>query len=89
MTKVFLTQSSKKDLRKIAAKEAIRILKKLRFFSQQKNPLRFAKKMSHQELGQYRFRVGDYRILFDVDKEGSIIILLILRVKHRREIYKI
>lgn len=35
-------------------------------------------------LGSYRFRIGDYRVVFDL--EGDQIV--ILRVGHRREIYK-
>ena len=34
--------------------------------------------------GQWRFRVGDYRIRFDI--EGRV--LLFYRVRHRREIYE-
>jgi mRNA interferase RelE/StbE len=35
-------------------------------------------------LGEYRFRIGDYRVIFDI--EGNEIV--VLRVGHRREIYK-
>ncbi|MDA8099685.1 MAG: type II toxin-antitoxin system RelE/ParE family toxin [Nitrospiraceae bacterium] len=41
-------------------------------------------RLTDPRIGTYRFRVGDYRIIFDV--EGSEIV--ILRVGHRREIYK-
>lgn len=61
-----------------------RILKKLQFYSLQENPLTFAEKLKDQRFGEYRFRIGDYRILFDVKKN----ILLILKVGHRKEIYK-
>jgi mRNA interferase RelE/StbE len=33
--------------------------------------------------GRWRFRIGDYRVRFDI--EGSV--LLFYRVRHRREIY--
>jgi mRNA interferase RelE/StbE len=36
------------------------------------------------DLGSYRFRIGDYRVIFDV--EGAN--LIVLRVGHRREIYR-
>jgi len=35
-------------------------------------------------LGSWRFRVGDYRVVFDI--EGKKII--VLRVGHRREVYR-
>jgi len=34
----------------------------------------------------YRFRVGDYRIIFDIEKEKLLI--LILQIGHRKNIYK-
>ncbi|MBS3142221.1 type II toxin-antitoxin system RelE/ParE family toxin [Candidatus Woesearchaeota archaeon] len=34
----------------------------------------------------YRFRVGDYRVLFDMEKEKLII--LVLKIGHRKDIYK-
>ena len=36
------------------------------------------------ELGQYRFRIGDYRVIFDKEEEK----LIILTLGHRIEIYK-
>jgi len=35
-------------------------------------------------LGTYRFRIGDYRVIFDI--EGKDIVAL--RVGHRRDIYR-
>lgn len=48
------------------------------------SPFQFAKKLTSPELGTYRFRVGDFRVVFDI--EGNK--LIILRVGHRREIYR-
>lgn len=33
----------------------------------------------------YRFRVGDYRVIFDIDKSESKI--LVLKVGHRKNVY--
>lgn len=41
-------------------------------------------RLTDPRIGTYRFRVGDYRVIFDV--EGNEIV--VLRVGHRREIYK-
>ena len=49
-----------------------------------KDPLENAKKLISFRLGQYRWRIGNYRIIFDI--EGSDIV--VLRVRHRKEIYK-
>ncbi len=50
----------------------------------EEDPLRHAEKLTHSKLGSYRFRIGDYRVVFDL--EGDEIV--ILRVGHRREIYR-
>lgn len=61
-----------------------RILKKLKFYALQENPLNFAKRLTNRRLGEYRFRVGNYRILFDFSENGNI---KILKIGHRSEIY--
>ena len=48
------------------------------------DPLDFADHLIYHEIGQFRFRMGDYRIIFDVDGET----LKILSVGHKREIYE-
>jgi mRNA interferase RelE/StbE len=35
----------------------------------------------------YRIRIGDYRIIYSVEKDGRIIIILVVR--HRKDVYKI
>ncbi len=87
MTKIIYTRHARQDLKRLEKAVARRIIKKLYFFSQQKNTLVFAKKLTNSLIGQYRFRVGEYRILFDVDKKGNMQILVILKIKHRKDIY--
>ena len=64
-----------------------RIAHKLRFYLSGDNPLIHAKKLKDNRLGTYRFRIGNYRAIFDIDKKGNISILLILRIKHRKDAY--
>ncbi len=84
----YITAKARDDLKGLDAISRTRILKKLKFFAAQPTPLRFAKKLTDAQIGQYRFRVGDYRVLFDLDKQNRIIILIILAVRHRREAYQ-
>ncbi|MBD3330337.1 hypothetical protein GF354_02280 [Candidatus Peregrinibacteria bacterium] len=88
MFDVVYTKKARKDLRTIDLKISQKIIEKVFHYSQQKNPLKFAKKLKGSILGDYRFRIGNYRVIFDVDKKGNIKILLILSVKHRREVYR-
>jgi mRNA interferase RelE/StbE len=50
----------------------------------EEDPLEYAERLAQPTLGSYRFRIGDYRVIFDL--EGNEIV--VLRVGHRREIYK-
>ena len=43
-----------------------------------------ASKLIDETLGQYRYRIGDYRVIFDIHGQN----IVILRVGHRREIYR-
>lgn len=36
--------------------------------------------------GEFRIRVGDYRVVYDIDDEE--IEILVIRVGHRREVYR-
>jgi mRNA interferase RelE/StbE len=76
--------SALRQLSKFDVNIQVRIVEKLRFYSSQPQPLRFAEKLTDSRFGQWRFRIGDYRALFDVD--GDRIIILV--IGHRREIYK-
>lgn len=82
----YFKSSAIRDLKKLP-KPVIRvILNKLDFYTKTKNPLRFAKPIKDKSLGSFRFRIGDYRIIFDVDSKGNRII--ILAVGHRKDIYR-
>ena len=87
MHKVIYLQKASDDLDRLEQQTAQRILQKIRYCSLQNNPLAFAKRLTDPALGQYRFRIGEYRAIFDVDKKGRIQILMILRIKHRKDIY--
>lgn len=82
------TEKALEDLKKLDKRIARRILEKLNFFVQQNNPIQFAKKLKDAQYGEYRFRIGDYRIIFDRNRKGVVQILMILSIKHRREVYR-
>ena len=73
-----------KSIQKLSPQIKKRLQIKLEFFERQEDPLKFAKALTKPADAQYRFRVGNYRILFDV--EGSNIIILL--VQHRKDIYR-
>ena len=61
-----------------------RIIGKLDFFCAQDDPLEFAESLTHRDIGEYRFRVGDYRIVVDAEQDTLIVLL----VGNRKEIYR-
>lgn len=83
-----ITSRARKDILALPKKDAERITKKLRFFVSSPNPLHHAKPLTNTAVAEYRFRVGDYRILFDIDAQGNITILTVLTVQHRKDVYQ-
>lgn len=50
------------------------------------DPRVHGKALVANQTGQWRYRVGDYRLITEIDDDK--IIILVLEVGHRREIYK-
>ena len=82
MFNLIYTQRSIRDLRKLDGPTKLRIGKALLRFRE--DPLKYAEKITDHTLGSYRFRIGDYRVIFDLQGEE----IVVLRVGHRREIYR-
>ena len=80
----YFKPSALKGLKKLSRIVQRRMVIKLDFYAASSDPLKFAESLKDKSLGDYRFRIGDYRIIFDVES-NSIIVLL---VGHRRDIYK-
>lgn len=71
-------------MRKLDMDVRKKIFEKLDYFMGLSDPLEFAEPVTDPALGQYRFRVGDYRVIFDVKDE----LFKILKVGHRKDIYR-
>lgn len=78
------TKTSLRRLKKLPKDIQIRIIGKLDFFCAQADPLKFAETLSNSQLGTHRFRIGDYRVSFDVEDKN----LVIHDVDHRKDIYR-
>lgn len=86
---VVYTEHAQRDLARLDRSVAQRILKRVAFLTQRSNPLQSAKKLSGVDPATYRYRVGDYRVLFRLDpKTTRLIILVVLRVAHRKDVYR-
>ena len=79
--KLFYKESVEKDLKKFNIKERVKILNKI------EKDLSIGirgKKLKGEFEGLYSYRVGNYRVVYCLIEEG----ILILRIRHRKEVYK-
>jgi len=81
--KIFYTQKAAKQLKDSPRLIQKRIVEKMRFYAVQDNPLKFAERLTDYREGEFRFRVGDYRVIFDV-KANTI---YILKIRKRDKAY--
>ena len=79
---ILFTKNARRDIEKLDGVIQKRIAKKLLYFKS--DPIKLSKALVDFEQGQYRYRIGDFRICFDV--EGNKIV--VNRIRHRREVYK-
>jgi len=79
---ILLQESAKKDLKKIDKTMVIRILKSIKKLEDYPDVANIKKLKNHYP--PQRFRVGDYRILFDIEDNKIIVV----NIKHRKEAYE-
>ena len=70
---------------KLDKQTAKRITSKLREISQLDNPRSMGKALSSNKTGFWRYRVGDYRIICDIEDE--VLVILVVEVNHRSKVY--
>ena len=85
--KVQFTKRAMKDLKKLDRSTSALILGWVRKNLENcDNPRLHGKGLTANRSGQWRYRVGDYRLLAEI--EDNIITILILNIGHRSDIYK-
>jgi mRNA interferase RelE/StbE len=84
MYELLLARQAERDLKKLPAEIFRRIVRELRALAQVPRPPG-CRKLTGSE-SDYRIRVGDYRILYEIDDEARQV--RILRVGHRRDVYR-
>lgn len=80
--KLFYTRTAFKDIQKLDTIAKKRVKKKIEEYSL--DHLSHAKKLTDSRMGGFRWRVGNYRVVFDMEGKN----IIVLRIGHRREIYK-
>jgi len=80
--KIVFTKRAVRDISKLEPEIKEKLGDALRRYG--KDPLNYARKMIDPSLGSYRFRIGDYRVIFDIVGDE----IVVLRVGHHKEIYR-
>lgn len=73
-----------KDFKKLPRDIQKKIIKKLDYYVASGKPFSFAEHLTDYLLGEYRFRIGDYRVIFDAEGDR----LIILTLGHRKDVYR-
>ncbi len=86
--KIELSQEADRLLDKLDPQIARRIMKYLHErVAQLDNPRSIGEALHGSKLGEFwRYRVGDYRIICSI--EDKLVLILVLRIGHRREVYE-
>ena len=86
--RVELTDSAAKQLRKLDAQTAKRILVFLRDrLSALDDPRGIGEALRGKELGDFwKYRVGDWRIIADL--EDGVMMITVIRIGNRRDVYR-
>jgi mRNA interferase RelE/StbE len=80
------SKTADKALRKLDRAVAAKILNELEEVSKLNNPRSRGKGLKHNLSGLWRYRVGDYRIICNIEDE--VLVVLVVDVSHRRNAYK-
>jgi len=82
--KIEFSGSAEKDLRRLGPTPVARILRRIEALEDDPTP-RESRKLGGTER-TYRLRVGDYRVVYELDSNARTII--VYYVRHRREAYR-
>lgn len=84
--RIDFTKAADKALRKLDRPTAARILDEIEEIAALDDPRGRGKALVGNLAGLWRYRVGDYRIVCDI--EDGVLVILVVDVAHRREVYR-
>ncbi len=83
--KILIAKEAKNDILKLDASIRKQLHKKLLHIASLQKVSIVAKKLTNFDTGEYRLRMGNYRVIFDLEPASVIVIL---RVQHRKDVYR-
>lgn len=84
MYEVYLEKSAERDLKRVSAEDYYRIIPHIKALSNNPRPSG-CRKITGSE-SDWRIRVGDYRIVYEIGEKAKLI--KVMKIRHRREVYR-
>ena len=84
MYEVYLERSAENDLKRLPTSVFHRIIPQIKSLAESQRPSG-CRKITGSKY-DWRIRIGDYRILYEIDEKAKAV--RIMRVRHRREVYR-
>ncbi|HSE91013.1 MAG TPA: type II toxin-antitoxin system RelE/ParE family toxin [Candidatus Binatia bacterium] len=84
MHEVFLERAAERDLKALSLTVYDRVVSHLKALS--RNPRPAGCKKITGSRSDWRIRIGDYRVIYEIDDRAKVI--RVMRIRHRREAYR-
>ncbi len=84
MYEVLLERRAERDLKQLEAKDFHGIIREIKALAENPRPPG-CRKLAASE-SDWRIRIGDYRVIYEIDDKARTI--KVMRVRHRREAYR-
>ena len=84
MYEILLEQAAERDLKKLSSEIFNRIIPEIKELAKNPKPQRCRKITGSKN--DWRIRVGNYRIIYEIDARAEII--RVMRIRHRKDVYR-
>ncbi|HBR16122.1 MAG TPA: plasmid stabilization protein [Deltaproteobacteria bacterium] len=84
MYEVYLERSAERDLKRLSAEDYRRIIPHIKALSNNPRPSGCRKITSSES--DWRIRVGDYRVIYEIAEKAKLV--KVMKIRHRREVYR-
>ena len=84
MYEIYLERAAQQDLKRLSADHFNRIVTSVKGLAENPRPGN-CRKLSGSE-NDWRIRVGDYRVVYEINDKQKIV--NVMRIRHRREAYR-
>jgi mRNA interferase RelE/StbE len=82
--RIEVSATAEKQIRKLPREHQVRVLQAIRALAREPKPPGSRRIRGYEDV--YRIRVGTYRVLYRV--EAQRLVIIILKIGHRRDIYR-